>query len=68
MTSQQTLLDVKVGDISTKVVKAGQGEPVLYLHGAFGHGGWPDFLERLSQSFTIFAPATVPEWKALRSQ
>ena len=56
MVSQQERLTVQVGPISTNVVKSGQGEPLLYLHGAFGYEGWPTFLERLSERFTVYAP------------
>lgn len=56
MTSQQTLLNVQVGDISVQVVRAGQGDPLLYFHGAFGYAGWPTFLEKLTNSFTVYAP------------
>ncbi len=54
--NQQTELTVKVGNTSAKVVKAGQGDPLVYLHGAFGFELWPDFLESLSQNFTVYAP------------
>ena len=47
---------VQVGPITTKYLKAGEGDPLLYLHGAFGYDGWPEFLDLLSQSFTVYAP------------
>ncbi|MCI0440002.1 MAG: alpha/beta hydrolase [Chloroflexi bacterium] len=56
MTSVQEQLTVKTGPISAQVVKRGQGEPLVYLHGAFGYRGWPVFLERLSERFTVYAP------------
>ena len=47
---------VQVGPITTKYLKKGEGHPLLYLHGAFGYKGWPDFLDKLSQNFTVYAP------------
>ena len=47
---------VKVGTATVKVTEAGQGEPLLYLHGAFGYSGWPAFLDSLSRRFTVYAP------------
>ena len=49
-------LTVQVGPITTKYLKAGEGHPLLYLHGAFGYDGWPEFLDLLSQNFTVYAP------------
>ena len=49
-------LTVQVGPITTKYQKAGEGHPLLYLHGAFGYDGWPEFLDILSQDFTVYAP------------
>ena len=47
---------VQVGPITTKYLKKGEGHPVLYLHGAFGYKGWPEFLDSLSERFTVYAP------------
>ena len=52
----KTELSVQVAGKTTKVAKAGQGDPLLYLHGAFAYGGWPPFLDRLAQRFTVYAP------------
>ena len=49
-------LTVQVGPITTKYRKNGEGHPLLYLHGAFGYDGWPDFLDTLSENFTVYAP------------
>ncbi len=56
MVSVQEQLIVQAGPISAQVVKRGRGEPLVYLHGAFGYKGWPMFLERMSERFTIYAP------------
>ena len=38
------------------MARAGSGPPLVYLHGAFGYLGWPDFLNALSERFTVYAP------------
>ena len=49
-------LTVQAGPITAQVARAGRGEPLVYLHGAFGYAGWPAFLDRLAQSYTVYAP------------
>jgi len=49
-------MTLEVGPATVHVAKAGQGEPLLYLHGAFGYGGWPEALDSLSERFTVYAP------------
>ena len=39
-----------------EVASAGSGPPLVYLHGAFGYLGWPDFLDELAGQFTVYAP------------
>ncbi len=56
MVAQIERLTVQVGPIEAQVEKRGQGEPLLYLHGAFAYGGWPGFLESLAESYTVYAP------------
>ncbi len=56
MTQTPEQLTVQVGPIITKYQKKGDGHPLLYLHGAFGYDGWPEFLDILSQNFTVYAP------------
>ncbi len=56
MTKTPEELTVQVGPITTKYLKMGEGHPLLYLHGAFGYDGWPEFLDRLSQNFKVYAP------------
>lgn len=51
-----TELTVNAGHITARVAKAGAGDPLVYLHGAFGYQGWPAFLDRLSERFTVYAP------------
>ena len=56
MTDSRTSLSVDVGPVTAQVAKAGQGEPLVYLHGAFAFEGWPPFLHRLAQRFAVYAP------------
>ena len=51
-------LTQQAGPVTARVAKAGRGEPLVYLHGAFGQGGWPPFLDRLAERFTVYAPVT----------
>jgi len=56
MVAQPAELTLQVGPVSARVSKAGQGDPLVYLHGAFGFQGWPPFLDRLAERFTVYAP------------
>ena len=47
---------VQVGRATVSVRIAGSGPPLLYLHGAFAYAGWPPFLDRLAQRYTVYAP------------
>jgi pimeloyl-ACP methyl ester carboxylesterase len=47
-------LDVSGGRVH--LLRAGEGEPLLFLHAAGGAGQWNDFLERLAGRFEVFAP------------
>ena len=49
-------LKTRVGSITAEVATAGSGEPLVYLHGAFGYEGWPAFLDRLAERFSVYAP------------
>lgn len=52
-------VEIRRGDFSAEVARAGKGPPLLYLHGAVGQKGWAPFLDRLAQAFTVYAP-TMP--------
>ena len=56
MTDQRVEMIVRVGEADAQVVKAGQGPPLVFLHGAFGYQGWRPFLDRLARRFTVYAP------------
>ena len=42
--------------LSGRFMKKGAGEPLVYLHGAFGARLWSPFLELLSKQYTVYAP------------
>jgi pimeloyl-ACP methyl ester carboxylesterase len=43
------------GRITTRVHRAGTGDPVVFLHGAAGLQ-WDEFLDGLAERFTVYAP------------
>ena len=49
-------VEMRRRDFCAEVARAGKGPPLLYLHGAVGQKGWAPFLDRLSQTFTVYAP------------
>ena len=49
-------ISMQNGMFQAEVLRAGQGEPLIYLHGAAGHKGWAPFLDRLAEQFTVYAP------------
>jgi len=54
---ERTTQDVQAWDerITTRVHRAGQGEPVVFLHGAAGLQ-WDPFLDGLAERFSVYAP------------
>ena len=46
----------KVRDVSVRMLRAGSGPPLLFLHGANGLPGWLPFFETLSKSFEVIVP------------
>lgn len=60
---------VWIGPTKVHVVSGGQGEPLLFLHGAGGGGVWLPFMEELSAHYHVIAPdhpgfglSDDPEW------
>lgn len=45
-----------VAGIRLRLMRGGQGPPLLFLHGASGHTGWLPFLDTLSERFDVLAP------------
>lgn len=55
VTIQEHTLSVWRDQIQSRIHVAGQGPPLVYLHGAAGLM-WDDFLEGLSRTHTVYAP------------
>jgi len=60
---------VQVGEVSLALLKGGQGQPTLVLHGIEGDEGWLAFHEALATSAAVYAPShpgygrtDCPEW------
>ena len=56
MVTQQNGQAVMVGGSEIEVASKGSGEPLVYLHGAFGYRGWHPFMDVLAEDFTVYAP------------
>lgn len=57
MTTGFTEEFVDVGDSRVHLLKGGSGEPVLVLHGAEGHQGWPRYAQALADRYTVYIPS-----------
>ena len=60
---------VDVGGTKIQVIKGGSGEPLVLLHGAGGNSGWLNYVQALSDKFTVYMPnhpgygkSDRPEW------
>src|SRR6266702_463493 len=47
---------VTVAGTQVRLFGGGEGQPVVFLHGAGGHTGWMAFLEEMSTRFRVLAP------------
>ena len=56
MAAQDVQVALQSGSVTAQVDKTGRGEPLLYLHGAFGHQSRPSFVDSLAEHFTVYAP------------
>ena len=54
-TTQDRTVTAWRDEIDTRIKVAGDGRPVVFLHGAYGLQ-WDPFLDNLSQSHTVYAP------------
>jgi len=54
MTPQEKFVNVRGARI--RLLRAGSGEPLLYLHGLLGEVRWLPFFDLLSRHFTIYVP------------
>lgn len=48
---------IEVEGRKVQLMESGEGEPLLYLHSAYGENLWMPFHEKLAQSFRVIAPA-----------
>ena len=48
---------VDIGGSKIHMKKGGSGDPLLFLHGAGGHFGWPRYLQELSDRYTVYIPS-----------
>jgi pimeloyl-ACP methyl ester carboxylesterase len=46
----------RVGNVNLNLRRAGQGTPILFLHGAGGISEWTPFFKDLSQNYDVWAP------------
>ena len=60
---------VDVVGTKIQVIKGGSGEPLVLLHGAGGNSGWLNYVQALSDKFTVYMPnhpgygkSDRPEW------
>jgi pimeloyl-ACP methyl ester carboxylesterase len=60
---------VDVGGAKIQMLKGGSGEPLVLLHGAGGNSGWLNYVQALSEKFTVYLPSHPgygksdrPEW------
>ena len=56
MTPRERIVDIRDGAVRFRVLSGGAGAPLVYFHSFHERGGWPPFLERLAERFTVYAP------------
>ena len=56
MVTQHKGQAITVNGTEIEVASKGSGEPLVYLHGAFGYRGWHPFMDALAEHFTVYAP------------
>ncbi|MGZ3330218.1 MAG: alpha/beta fold hydrolase, partial [Xanthobacteraceae bacterium] len=47
---------IQVRDCRIRVMRAGFGSPLLFLHGGGGAGTWLPFMARLAATFDVIVP------------
>jgi pimeloyl-ACP methyl ester carboxylesterase len=55
--TQQHVRTIDLGGRKTQIMEGGEGEPLIYLHSAYGENLWLPFHQKLSESFHVIAPA-----------
>src|SRR5215510_8063674 len=60
---------VQAGGYRVRVLEAGHGEPLLFLHSAMGAGVWTEGIAQLAERFRVllpdhpgFGPSPLPDW------
>jgi len=60
---------VDVGGAKIQVLKGGSGDPLVLFHGAGGSSGWLNYVQALSEKYTVYLPSHPgygksdrPEW------
>lgn len=48
--------EIDAAGTKLRIVKGGEGEPLLLLHGELGHPGWMRYHEALAQNHTLYIP------------
>ena len=56
MTPEYRDLRLRRRGLTARLLSAGSGEPLLYLHGAIASKGWNPFLDIMARDYTVYAP------------
>ena len=56
MTPSERTVELRGGAVRIRVLAAGRGLPLVYLHSFHERGGWSPFLQRLATRYTVYAP------------
>ena len=56
MTPAERTVVIRDGDVRFRVLTAGAGPALVYLHSFHDRDGWPPLLARLAERFTVYAP------------
>ena len=57
MNMERISVSIRGGKFRTEVERAGEGPPLVFLHGAGGPMSGAAFLADLAERFTVYAPA-----------
>ena len=57
MTTAFTEEMIDVGGTHIQMLKGGSGEPLVVLHGAGGNSGWLNYVNALSDKYTVYLPS-----------
>lgn len=60
---------MEINGCRVEVLRGGQGEPLLFLHGAGGASTWAPYMDRLAETFDVIVPShpgfgrsDTPDW------